>query len=822
MSTYLYWTLPMPVVAMPGSTQSLPTMLMNSFGASPIWNTFWVTYYPQSQLDSWDFRYWNVKSPSVATWYVSGTDIGGGFDHQRYLADNEVSTAVLHAGNDIGPFAYVMVPANSVNAEYIEYSVITVDPHVFSPVAGLGEPTPQDIVDTAHRFAAYYGDGLVPNDNDCQNIAEAVAAATGATFAPRLLALPEGLDPSINQEGGFWRIVYRGSDPDPVSNWHTLVQPGDIVRMGWTGGGQHTTTILSVNPDASMTVYDNEDWSPGFESIGVHTANYDQQTIPTTITIWRLTSDGLYLENGTNADETLPGTIFNDHILGLAGNDTLFGAPGNDVLDGGPGADWMIGGTGNDTYYVDNTGDQVIEFQDEGHDTVYTTLAAYSLGDGPTHNVENLGASNNIVHVFSGNGLSNTIYGGAGDDSLNGAGGADTLVGRLGNDSYIVDDVGDVIIELAGEGTDTVYTTLASYALGNGPTFNVENLTGWLDTGQLLVGNGLANHIIAQIGNDTIRGRAGADIMEGDKGNDVIDGGAGTDTAIFSGKRAEYTITITSNGTIILADSISNRDGIDSLMYVEALQFSDGIVHPTLANVRAAALGVLRTLDSREGTIVAQIDAGHLSLDQYTDQLVSSAQSTTVPALVTYDFFFGNSPSAGGLDFLSSFAAQIQTPAGGGLSVVNTFVNLAATEAINPLNSFTAQYGVIAIPSQQTFFSNVYSNLFGHAPSQAAIDNYFKTQTFNLPNGATITGTTFDFYREYVRESLPVAQQTVANLENGARGAVIGTLLYFAEADPTTQYAQSTKHFLQDAAVETPIYQASLIGTYLASSTPLL
>jgi hypothetical protein len=91
-----------------------------------------------------------------------------------------------------------------------------------------------------------------------------------------------------------------------------------------------------------------------------------------------------------------------------------------------------------------------------------------------------------------------------------------------------------------------------------------------------------------------------------------------------------------------------------------------------------------------------------------------------------------------------------------------------------------------------------------------------------LPNGATITGGTFDFYREYVRQSLPTAQQTSADLENGARGCVVGTLLYFAENDSTTQYAQATTHFLQDAAVETPAYQVPLIGTYLASNTPHL
>ena len=45
----------------------------------------------------------------------------------------------------------------------------------------------------------------------------------------------------------------------------------------------------------------------------------------------------------------------------------------------------MIGGTGNDTYYVDNAGDVVVEYANEGTDWVATTIS-YTLG----HNLENL------------------------------------------------------------------------------------------------------------------------------------------------------------------------------------------------------------------------------------------------------------------------------------------------------------------------------------------------------------------------------------------------------------------------------------------------
>ncbi|MFO1427204.1 MAG: hypothetical protein U1F11_09560 [Steroidobacteraceae bacterium] len=44
------------------------------------------------------------------------------------------------------------------------------------------------------------------------------------------------------------------------------------------------------------------------------------------------------------------------------------------------------------------------------------------------------------------------------------------------------------------------------------------------------------------------------------------------------------------------------------------------------------------------------------------------------------------------------------------------------------------------------------------------------------------------------------------------RGAVAGIMLYLVDQDPASKYAQSVTHFLQDAAVETPVYQVPLIG----------
>jgi len=208
-------------------------------------------------------------------------------------------------------------------------------------------------------------------------------------------------------------------------------------------------------------------------------------------------------------------------ILGLGDNDVLIGGAGNDILDGGTGIDIMLGLGGNDTYVVDNVGDVVSELPNSGVDTVKTTLGAYSLGA----DVENLTYTGVGSFTGTGNNLANVIIGGAGADTISGGtniAGVDTLIGSGGNDTYNVSNVGDVVVEVAGGGTDTVRTTLASYTLGA----NVENLT-YTGAGSFTgTGNALAN---------VITGGAGADILDGGKntaGADTLVGGAGDDTYI--------------------------------------------------------------------------------------------------------------------------------------------------------------------------------------------------------------------------------------------------------------------------------------------------
>jgi Ca2+-binding RTX toxin-like protein len=224
------------------------------------------------------------------------------------------------------------------------------------------------------------------------------------------------------------------------------------------------------------------------------------------------------------------------------------------VLDGGPGADTMEGRAGGDIYYVDNAGDLVIEVDGGGNDEVrIRNLPSYALTD----YVERLTNTTNFMFTGFGNSLNNEInggtttdclHGGAGHDTLNGGdgddelygdaehdilnggAGSDTMFGGDGNDTYYVEYEGDNVTELPGQGTDTVYTTFASYML----SADVENLifNGIGEPELNFIGSNVGN-ILHGLGNDDILDAlGGVDELYGEGGDDVLNGGAGDDLLI--------------------------------------------------------------------------------------------------------------------------------------------------------------------------------------------------------------------------------------------------------------------------------------------------
>ncbi|THD34590.1 MAG: hypothetical protein E7773_14495, partial [Sphingomonas sp.] len=207
------------------------------------------------------------------------------------------------------------------------------------------------------------------------------------------------------------------------------------------------------------------------------------------------------------------GGLGNDVLTGGHQADTLYGGGGNDQIDGGAGADTMYGGAGNDTFIVDDAGDVVTENANEGTDTVLSSVS-YAL----SANVENLTLTGTGDTAATGNALANVITGNSGNNALVGGGGADTLIGGLGDDIYTVSDASTVIVENAGEGNDTVKSSV-SYVLTAGAEIETARLIGTSNID--LTGNGIHQILIGNTGNNVLDGGGGGDRMKGGAGDDT-------------------------------------------------------------------------------------------------------------------------------------------------------------------------------------------------------------------------------------------------------------------------------------------------------------
>lgn len=190
--------------------------------------------------------------------------------------------------------------------------------------------------------------------------------------------------------------------------------------------------------------------------------------------------DKLFGEDGWDA---LMGGAGDDELWGMAGNDYLEGGNGHDLMAGGAGDDVMQGGAGDDTYEVDSLADVVDEtvggtveglpgVGDAGGVDAVRSSINYTLGDllenlTLTGEAELVGAGNAKDNVLIGNAASNALAGLDGNDLLDGAAGADTLVGGRGDDTYVIDNVGDQVVEAVGEGTDTVRSRISTRLSAN-------------------------------------------------------------------------------------------------------------------------------------------------------------------------------------------------------------------------------------------------------------------------------------------------------------------------------------------------------------------
>ncbi|WP_181824688.1 S8 family serine peptidase [Phaeobacter gallaeciensis] len=122
--------------------------------------------------------------------------------------------------------------------------------------------------------------------------------------------------------------------------------------------------------------------------------------------------------------------------------------------------------------------------------------------------------------LITGNSLSNRLDGGNG--------GPDTLIGGAGEDTYLIRNVGDTIVETVGEGTQDKVQSFVNFALAADDDIEFLEVHSSFNTGttRSLTGNAMAQTITGHNGKNTLRdgvdGMAGAaDTMMGLQGDDT-------------------------------------------------------------------------------------------------------------------------------------------------------------------------------------------------------------------------------------------------------------------------------------------------------------
>ena len=311
-------------------------------------------------------------------------------------------------------------------------------------------------------------------------------------------------------------------------------------------GGKGDDTYVINNPGDTITELKYDGTDTALASIDYTLPNYVENL---TLTGAAVSGTGNSLANviiGNAGANVLTGGGGNDYLVGLGGDDVLVGnADAASTLEGGTGDDW---------YYVNRTGDSVIERAGEGNDRVYASVS-FTLSAGQA--IEMLGTAdasgtaainltgNTLGQVISGNAGANVLVGGGGNDYLLGAGGDDILVGNAdapstlqggtGNDWYYVYRTGDSIVESVGEGNDRILSAV-NYTLSSGQ--EIETLS-TIDPAAItainLTGNAFAQTIVGNAGANILTSGGGADYLVGGGGDDTLVGNADTPSTLQGG-----------------------------------------------------------------------------------------------------------------------------------------------------------------------------------------------------------------------------------------------------------------------------------------------
>jgi Ca2+-binding RTX toxin-like protein len=422
---------------------------------------------------------------------------------------------------------------------------------------------------------------------------------------------------------------------------------------------------------------------------------------------------------GLAGDDILDGRAGNDSLTGGDGNDDIAGGTGTNAIDGGDGddvvrsvsfaIDTVAGGPGNDVSVIDYSGQTAAVTNISGGTTAF--------GNGSDSSVTTIGVETFIITTGSGNddittslfgndqirtgAGTDTIHSGFGNDYLDGGSGADAMSGGLGDDVYIVDDSGDAITEASGEGTDTVYASVAAYTL----SANVENLIATGGAAHNLRGNGGDNNITGEAGNDFLFLQdGGTDAASGRSGNDVFlfgatltsadsaDGGAGTDQLAIQGDYSGAG-ALTLGGGIIGIESFAILPGNDIRFGDPGTNFYDYDITTVDANVAAGIQVIVDANRLRAGEDFtfngsAESDGGFFVWG-------GGGVDTLTGGAMTDVFYFGENGQWGASDVVNGGGGTDQLGFRGNYTIVFGAGQIVGIENIGLVSAQDTRFGAL-------------------------------------------------------------------------------------------------------------------------------
>jgi Ca2+-binding RTX toxin-like protein len=417
-------------------------------------------------------------------------------------------------------------------------------------------------------------------------------------------------------------------------------------------------------------------------------------------------------QDGLGNNRNLAASVVNSLIAVESGSDgTATGGSGNDLIFGGAEDDDLVGGLGDDLL-VGGAGNDELDARGNGNPA---------------------------------------------DPDFVGALGADTLIGGAGNDTYGVDDILDVVVENAGEGTDTIETFMAALSLET--LANVENLTflgadaeqfvGTGNAGNNTIGGGdLADTLSGLGGNDTLNGGLGADTLNGGDGNDTLNGGDDNDA--LNGGLGNDTLN---GGTG--ADTMAGGDGND----IYDVDQAGDIVSET--NADSLVGGVDRVDSDVSYTLGANLE--NLTLTGAAAIGRGNALANVIVGNGSANQLFG----AGGNDTLTGNAGDDLLDGGSGDDTLSggdqndTIIGGAGNDTIDVGTGFNTLVYNAAGFGADTIAS--FDAIGGAATNQDKIDL----------SGLGITAATF---ANRVFESASGGNTIITIRENGAASAIQGTI----------------------------------------------